>query len=213
MLPLLITHLNPSSSENLLLAISDLTRLEMRLSKFIIDYMSRVRGISQRTKEINIEGIIPIFSTVIIDHDRYPGVKSHYLAGDAVLVNCDLLQLSSLLSDKETRQHALGIPSAPPFTTTANCVSKTPTNSPPAGNPTLQPPQPPTQSPTVVYPPARGVPWKCIATMMREDKSCPGCHFNYPEDSQQLKFHQEVGCLAIVKHGYIFRKDVTASEK
>ena len=38
----LLTHLNPSYSENLLLAISDLTRLEMGLGKSSIDYMSRV---------------------------------------------------------------------------------------------------------------------------------------------------------------------------
>ena len=49
--------------------------------------------------------------------------------------------------------------------------------------------------------------------MMREDKSCPGFHFNHPNDSTKLKFHQEVGCPALAKHGYIFRKDVTDSAK
>ena len=49
--------------------------------------------------------------------------------------------------------------------------------------------------------------------MMREDKSCLGCHFNHPNDSPKLNFHQEVGCLAFAKHGYIFRKDVTALAK
>ena len=48
MLSSLITHLNPSSNENLLLAITDLTPLEMRLGELSIDYMPRVRGISQR---------------------------------------------------------------------------------------------------------------------------------------------------------------------
>ena len=44
-------------------------------------------------------------------------------------------------------------------------------------------------------------------------KSCPGCHFNHPDDSPRLKFHQDVGCLALTKSGHIYRKDVTASAK
>ena len=54
MLSSLITHLNPSSNENVLLAITDLTRLEMRLGELIINYMSRVRGIAQRTHGVKI---------------------------------------------------------------------------------------------------------------------------------------------------------------
>ena len=42
MISLLLTHLNPSSRENLVLSISDLTRLGMGLSKLSIDYMLRV---------------------------------------------------------------------------------------------------------------------------------------------------------------------------
>ena len=42
----LLTHLNPSSSENILLAISYLTRLEMVLGELSINYMSCVRSIS-----------------------------------------------------------------------------------------------------------------------------------------------------------------------
>ena len=57
----------------------------------------------------------------------------------------------------------------------------------------------------------KGVLCNCIATMMREDKSCPGCHYNHPEYSPQLKVHQEVVCPALAKHGYLCRKDVTAS--
>ena len=49
--------------------------------------------------------------------------------------------------------------------------------------------------------------------MMQEDKSCPGCHFNHPDDSPKLKFHQDMGCLELAKHGYICQKDVTASAK
>ena len=98
MLLSLITHINPSSNENLLLAITYLTRLEMRLGKSSIDYMSMVRGIAQRMHGVTIYRIIPLFAIASLDHERYPGVKSHYLAGDTALVNCDLLQLSGLLS-------------------------------------------------------------------------------------------------------------------
>ena len=49
--------------------------------------------------------------------------------------------------------------------------------------------------------------------MIRDNKSCPGCHFKHPKDSTKLKFHQEVGFPALVKHGYLCRKDVTASAK
>ena len=92
-------------------------------------------------------------------------------------------------------------------------MSNTPTNPPHTVRPVLQPPQHPTQPPAVIYPPPMGVPWKCIAAMMWEDKSCMGCRFNHPEDSPRLKFHQEVGCPELAKHGYPLRKDVRASEK
>ena len=45
--------------------------------------------------------------------------------------------------------------------------------------------------------------------MICTDRSCPGCHFNKPNKSPRLKFHQEVGCPAITKHGYVCKKDVT----
>ena len=110
----LITHLNPSSNEKLLLAITYLTRLETRLGKSIIDYMSRVRGIAQQMHGVKIDRIINLFAIASLYHERYPGVKSRYLAGYTALVNCDLLQLSSLLSSEETRQRALGITYTPP---------------------------------------------------------------------------------------------------
>ena len=75
----------------------------MRLGKSIIDYMSRVRGIAQRMQGATIDRIIPLFAIASIDHERYPGVKSCYLAGYTALVNCDLLQLSGLLSSEEMR--------------------------------------------------------------------------------------------------------------
>ena len=100
MLSSLLTHLDPSLNEKLLLAISDITRLEMRLGKSRIDYMSRFRGIAQGMHGVEIERIIPLFAIASHEHEMYPGVKSHYLAGDTALVNCDLLQLSGLLSSE-----------------------------------------------------------------------------------------------------------------
>ena len=47
--------------------------------------------------------------------------------------------------------------------------------------------------------------------MMREDKYCPVCPFNHPQYSPQLKFNQYVVCLTLANHGYICRKDITAS--
>ena len=140
----LLTNLNPSSSENLLLAISDLTGLKMRLGKSSIDYMSRVQEISQHMQGITMERIIPLFAISSLDHDGYPGSKIRYLEGYVALVNSDLLQLSGLLSIKETQQRALGIPSAPPSTTVANHVSNTPTQPPPEGCSAPHPPHPPT---------------------------------------------------------------------
>ena len=76
MLSSLITHPNPSSNENLLLAITDITDLEIRLGELSIDYMSRVRGIVQRMHRVTIDRIISLFSIASLDHARYPGVKS-----------------------------------------------------------------------------------------------------------------------------------------
>ena len=128
MLSSLLTHLNPSSNENLLLAISDITRLEMRLGESSINYMSRVCGIAQRMHGVTIDRIIPLFVIASLNHERYPRVNSRYLAGYTALVNCDLLQLSGLLSSEETRQRALVIPSIPLSTTSVNRVSNTQNN-------------------------------------------------------------------------------------
>ena len=97
MLLSLITHLKPYSNENLLLAITNLTLLEMRVGESSIDYMSRVCAIAQQMHGVTIEHIIPLSAIASLDHKRYPGVKSRYLVGDTTLVNCDLLQLSGLL--------------------------------------------------------------------------------------------------------------------
>ena len=101
MLSSLLVHLNPSSNKKLLLAISDLTRLDIRIGESSIDYMSRIRGISKRMQGVTMDLIIPLFDIASLYHDRYTGVKSRYLAGDTALVNCDLLQLSGLLSRKK----------------------------------------------------------------------------------------------------------------
>ena len=76
-------------------------------------------------KGVKIDRIIPLFAILSLDHERYPVVKSRYLAGDTALVNCDLFQLSGLLSSKETRQRALGLTNIHPSTTIANRVSNT----------------------------------------------------------------------------------------
>ena len=120
MLPPLINYLKPSFNENLLIAITDLTSLEMRLDESSIDYMSRVRGIAQQMNGVTIYRIIPLFAIASLYHERHPGVKSRYLAGDTALVNCNLLQLSGLLSSEETIQRALGITAVPPSKTSVN---------------------------------------------------------------------------------------------
>ena len=97
----------------------------MRLGESSIKYMPRVRGISQRMQDVTIDQIIPLLAIASLDRERYPGVESCYLAGDTALVNCDLLQLSGLLSSEETSQRALGIPTIPPSTTSVNRLSNT----------------------------------------------------------------------------------------
>ena len=121
---------------------------------------------------ITMDKITPIFAIASLDHDRYPAVKSCQLAGNAALLNCILLELTGLLSSKEIWQQASGITILTP-PTTANRVSNTQTQPTPKGHPTPRPNQSPTQTPAVDYPPSRGVPWKCIAAMILDDKSCP----------------------------------------
>ena len=117
MLSHLLTRLNTSSSENLLLFISYLTRLEMGLGKSNIDYLSRVCVISQLMQGFLMDKIIPLFSVTILDHYCYPGVKIRYLAGYPALIKCNPLDLIGLISIKETRQQALGLLiSTPPAT-------------------------------------------------------------------------------------------------
>ena len=87
MLSHLLTRLNPSYSEKILLSISDITRLDIGLGEIIIDYMARVRGISKRIQGVSMENIIPLFDILSLDHDCYPGVKICYLSGNPVLVN------------------------------------------------------------------------------------------------------------------------------
>ena len=174
--------------------------------------MSRVCGIAQRTNGVKIYRIIPLFTIESLDHERHTGVKSRYLVGYTALVNCDVLQISGLLSSEETGQRALGINALPLSTTSVNCLSNTNHNSQ-NERPVPPPHQPITQSSNVPYSPTRGLPYKCISVMMREDKSCPGCHFNHPNNPSKLKLHQEVGCPEFAKHGYILWKDVTALAK
>ena len=69
MLSHLLTHLNPSSSKNFLLAISDLTRLNMGLDETDINYMSGVRGVSQYLRVVLVEKIIPFIDIMSLDYD------------------------------------------------------------------------------------------------------------------------------------------------
>ena len=87
MLSHLLTHLNLSSSEKFLLAISDLARLETKLGETSIDYMPCVRRISQCMRGVSMDKIIPLFAIVILYHDHNSDVKIRYLAGDPALVN------------------------------------------------------------------------------------------------------------------------------
>ena len=50
----LLTYLYPSTSENLILAISNLPRLEMGLGESSIVYMLHVRGISQQMQGVTM---------------------------------------------------------------------------------------------------------------------------------------------------------------
>ena len=139
----------------------------MRLSELIIDYMPRVQGISQRMQGITMERIISLFAIASLDNERYLCLNSRYLAGDSALVNCDLLNISGLLSSEETGHRVLVIPSAPPSTTIYNCLSNTPTQNTLEGLSALQPRPPPAQSSSVSYSPPRELPWKCITAMMQ----------------------------------------------
>ena len=208
MLSYLLTHLNPSSRKNILLAISDLTRLEMGVGESSIDFMSCVRGASQRLRGVSMDQIISLFAITSLDHERYPSVKSRYLAGDPYLVNCDLLGLSGLLSSKEIRQQAWEIP-PPTSPFTANYFSDAPARPPPTGRTQTCPIPSATDSYTIEYPPQREVLWKCITTMIWHAKSCPGYNFNKLDSPPQLKFHQGVGCTTLAKHGCVYKKDVT----
>ena len=98
----------------------------MGLGEWSIDYMLRVRSISQCMHSITMDSIITLFTISSLNHDRYPGVNICYLTGDAALVNCSLIDLSGLLSSEETRKQTLVLPSAPPPTASVNRVSNTP---------------------------------------------------------------------------------------
>ena len=75
MLSHFLTYLKPSSSENLILAFSDLTFLDMGLSETSMYYMSHVRGIYQHMEGVTMEKITPLLAIASLYHDRYPGVK------------------------------------------------------------------------------------------------------------------------------------------
>ena len=134
----LLTHLNPSSSENLLLDIYDLTCLDMGLGKSRINYMLCVRIISQHMQGVLMEKIIPLFSIAVLDHKRYPCVKRCYLVVDPTLVNFNFIDLRILLSSKKTRQKSLAILSSA-HPDTVNLAYDSLAQSPPTGCPQSRP--------------------------------------------------------------------------
>ena len=71
-----------------------------------------------------------VFATASLDHDRYPRINSHYLAGDPSLVNCYLLVISELLYIEDTCQQSLGILTVVPRVT-VKCISYVTISSPP----------------------------------------------------------------------------------
>ena len=150
--------------------------------------MSRIRGISQRIQGVLLEKMIPLFAIASLDHDWYPWVKSRYLADDPALVNCNLFNLTGLLSSEETRKQALGLLRSTPLST-ANLISNAQAQSPPTVLPQSHLRQPIMNPSPMDYPPPRGFPWKCIAAMVRFDTLYPGCHINKPDDPPCLKFH------------------------
>ena len=109
-------------------------------------------------------------------------MKIRYLAGNPTLVDFNLLDLSGILSSKETRQQALRLLSSTP-PVTVNRVPNAQAQPPLMGHPQTRPSQTPPMTSYTYYPPPRGVPWKCIAVMVRSDTSCPGYHFNKPDNS------------------------------
>ena len=74
----------------------------MVLGESSINYMSLIHGISQRMRGVLMEKIILLFAITSLYHNRYPDVKSRYLAGDPALVNCNLLYLSVIFPSEET---------------------------------------------------------------------------------------------------------------
>ena len=136
----LLTHLNPSSSENLLLAISDLPHLEMGLGESRTNYMLRVHGISQQIQGVTMEKNIPLFAIVGLDHDLYPGVKSRYLAGNLALVNCNLPDFRGIIFSEGTRHQylVLTVLTTPSIVNHMSDAQEQPS---PTGHPQLSPSQ------------------------------------------------------------------------
>ena len=183
MLSHLLNHLNPSSSENILLAIKNINHLEMSLGDSSIYYMSCVRGVSKCLQGISIDEITPLFKIAILDQNRYPGIKSRYLARYLELINCDLLGLSGIIYSKETRQQALGLPADVPRVT-EKWTSDVTAPPPPTNRNQTCPGTPTGTCPTTYYPPTRGFPWKPKAEMIRTDRSCTVCHLTKPMSCQ-----------------------------
>ena len=155
----LLTHLNPSYSENLVLAISDITCLEMKSDKANIEYMSRVCGIPQGMRGVLVEKTIPLFPIASLYHNHYPGMKSWYITGDPALVNFKLINLRGLIYSEDTRKQSLGFMGSKP-TAKENHVSNAQVQTTPSGRLQPRPIHMKTRLPPMYYQPPRGGPLK-----------------------------------------------------
>ena len=89
-----------------------------------------------------MDKIIPLFGIASLYNECCPGINSRYLAVDPSLVNCDLLDISGILSTEETHQQALGLPTEVPRVTAKRTPDVTAPPPPTKRNQTL--PGPPT---------------------------------------------------------------------
>ena len=120
--------------------------------------------------------------------------------------------LSGLLFSEETHQQSLGLSTEVPRVTAKRTSDVT--APPPLTNWNHTLPVPPNGTCSHTdYPPSRGVPWKYTAEKISTDRSCPRCHFNKPNESLRLKFHQEVGYPALSKHGCVCKNNVMEVSK
>ena len=97
-----------------------------------------------------MDQIIPLFVIASLDHYVYPSIKIRYLAGDPVLVGCDLLGFSGILSSKDIRHQVLGLHTYAPMVT-AKRTYKVTAPTPPQNRNQVRPGPPTGTCPPTVY--------------------------------------------------------------